>query len=86
MLADTAYDSDAIRAQTAPAGAGAVIPSWPDRTSPLHLDPVTYRDGNQTERCLNKLKQHRRVATRYAKLAASYAAFVQLRAITLWLN
>ena len=58
----------------------------PNRLQPPHLDPLTYRDRNQVERLINRLKQFRRVATRYDKLAHSYAAFVQLRAITLWLN
>ena len=86
VLADTAYDSDALRAHIAETGAVAVIPPRPNRLRPPHLDPLTYRDRNQVERLVNRLKQFRRVATRYDKLADSYAAFVQLRAITLWLN
>lgn len=86
VLADTAYDSDAIRVQIAETGAVAVIPPRPNRLVPPPLDPLTYRDRNQVERLINRLKQFRRVATRYDKLADSYAAFVQLRAITLWLN
>jgi len=64
----------------------AVIPPRPNRLQPPHPDPLTYRDRNQVERLINRLKQFRRIATRYDKLADSYAAFVQLRAITLWLN
>ena len=64
----------------------AVIPPRPNRLQPPRLDPLAYRDRNQVERLINRLKQFRRVATRYDKLADSYAAFVQLRAITLWLN
>ena len=86
VLADTAYDSDLLRAQIAEAGAMAVIPPWPNRRKPPLFDPLTSRDRNQVERLLNRLKQHRRVATRYDKLAESYAAFGQLRASTLWLN
>ena len=86
VLADTAYDSDALRTQIAQTGAVAVIPPRPNRLQPPHLDPLTYRNRNQVERLINRLKQFRRVATRYDKLAESYAAFVQLRAITLWLN
>ena len=86
VLADTAYDSDALRAQIAENGAVAVIPPRPNRLQPPHLDPLTYRDRNQVERLINRLKQFRRIATRYDKLADSYAAFVQLCAITLWLN
>ena len=86
VLADTAYDSDALRAQIAETGAVGVIPPRPNRLQPPHLDPLTHRDRNQVERLINRLKQFRRIATRYDKLADSYAAFVQLRAITLWLN
>ena len=83
MRADTAYDSDAWRAQTTQTGAVAVIPPRPNRLQPPRLDPLAYRDRNQVERLVNRLKQFRRIATRYDKLADSYAAFVQLRAITL---
>ena len=86
MLADTAYDSDALHAQIAETDAVAVIPSRPNRLVPPHLDPLSYRNRNQVERLINRLKQFRRVATRYDKLADSYAAFVQLPAITRWLN
>ena len=64
----------------------AMIPPRPNRLQPPHLDPLAYRDRDQVERLINRLKQFRRLATHYDKLAHSYAAFVQLRAITLWLN
>ncbi len=82
VLADTACDSDAWRAQIAEAGAVAVVPPRPNRLVPPRLDPLPYRDRNRVERLVNRLKQFRRVATRYDKLADSFAAFVQLRAIT----
>ena len=86
VLADTAYDSNATRAQIAETGAVAVIPPRPNRLVPSHLDPLTYRDRNQVERLIYRLEPFRRVATRYDKLADSCAAFVQLRPITRWLN
>ena len=86
VRAATAYNSNALRAQIAETGAVAVIPPRPNRLQPPHLDPFTHRDRNQVEWLINRLKQFRRIATRYDKLADSYAAFVQLRAITLWLN
>ena len=86
VLGDTAYDSDALREQIAQAGANAVIPPRPNRKVPLLFDPVTYRDRNQVERLINRLKQPRRVATRYDKLADSYAAFGQVCAIARWLG
>jgi transposase len=49
------------------------------------VDPAVYRERNRVERCINRLKQFRRVATRYEKLAANYLAMVTLAAVTLWL-
>jgi transposase len=50
------------------------------------FSPHLYRDRNLVERFVNKIKQCRRVATRYDKLAANYLAFVKLAAIRLWLR
>jgi transposase len=46
---------------------------------------VLYRERNVVERLVGKLKEYRRIATRYDKLAESYLAFVQLAAIRMWL-
>jgi transposase len=56
------------------------------RTNPISFSPYLYRDRNRIERFFNKIKQCRRVATRYDKLAANYLAFVQLASIRLWLR
>lgn len=52
VLADTAYDSNAVRAQIAAAGAVAVIPPKPNRRQPPVLDRTLYRDRNQAERLI----------------------------------
>ena len=52
---------------------------------PPAFDRVAYRGRNVIERCINRLKQFRRVATRYDKHALNYRAFVVLAAIQLWL-
>jgi transposase len=44
-----------------------------------------YRERNVVERLVGKLKEYRRIATRYDKVAASYLAFVQLAAVRMWL-
>jgi len=49
------------------------------------MDWRLYRERNRIERLVNRLKQYRRVATRYDKLADSYSAFVTLAAIRMWL-
>jgi transposase len=45
-----------------------------------------YRERNHIERFFNKLKQYRRIATRYDKLGASFLAFVKLAAVRIWLR
>ena len=49
------------------------------------MDRVLYRERNVVERLVGWLKEYRRIATRYDKLAASYLAFVQLVSIRIWL-
>jgi transposase len=44
-----------------------------------------YRERNMVERLVGRLKEYRRIATRYEKLAASYLAFVHLAALRIWL-
>jgi transposase len=55
-----------------------IIPSRSDQPENPDSDPGTYRQRNLVERLVGKLKQFRRVATRYDKLATHYLAFVQL--------
>jgi transposase len=49
------------------------------------MDRTLYRERNVVERLVGRLKEYRRIATRYDKLAANYLAFVQLAAIHMWL-
>src|SRR5262249_16861574 len=68
---------------------GALGPTFPargNRNEPICFSPHLYRARNLVERFFNKIKQCRRVATRYDKLAANYLAFVQLASIRLWLR
>jgi transposase len=66
-------------------GAWANIPPKSNRSDPICVSPHPYRARNQVERFFNRIKQCRRVATRYDRLAANYLAFVQLASIRLWL-
>ena len=84
LLADRGYDADWIRALAAERGAWANIPPKCNRNGPICFSPYLYRARNLIERFFNKVKQCRRVATRYDKLAANYLAFVQLASIRLW--
>jgi transposase len=86
LLADRGYDADWIRAIVTKRHAWANIPPRRNRNEPISFSPHLYRARNLIERFFNKIKQCRRVATRYDKLAANYLAFVQLASIRLWLR
>jgi transposase len=63
----------------------AVIPSRSNQRRQPNFDRAAYRRRNQVERLINRLKQFRRIATRYEKRAANYKATVMVAAILLWL-
>jgi transposase len=86
VLADTAYDSDALRAAITAKGAQAVIPNNPSRAKKYPLDKPIYAERHLIECCFSKLKQFRRVATRYEKTARNYFAVVAIAAMLLWLR
>jgi len=86
VMADTAYDSDRLRQKIAEMGAIAVIPNNPSRALKHTLDPHLYAQRHLVECCFSKLKQFRRVATRFEKTARNYLAVVTLAAIVLWLR
>ena len=86
VLADTAYDSDENRAYCAQHGIEAVIPSRPNRLEPAPMDAETYRDRNKIERFFGRLKQYRRLATRYEKTVVSFLAFWYVGAMIDWLR
>jgi transposase len=85
LLADRGYDADWIRELAMKKGAWANIPPKSNRSYPICFSPYLYRARNRIERFFNRIKQCRRVATRYDKLADNYLAFVQLASIRLWL-
>jgi transposase len=86
LLADRGYDADWIRALPIKKGAWANILPKSNRNTPICFSPNLYRARNLVELFFNRIKQCRRVATRYDKLAANYLAFVQLASIRLWLR
>lgn len=85
LLADKGYDSDAIRDDLIEANVEAVIPSKSNRREPIAHDQEKYRLRNHVERLFNKLKNWRRIATRYDKTKESYLGFVSLVAALLWI-
>ena len=86
VIADTAYDSDHLRRIIADKGAVPVIPNNPSRARKYPIDKHLYAQRHLIECCFSKLKQFRRVATRYEKTARNYLAVVTLAATILWLR
>lgn len=86
VMADAAYDADAPRKSIAAKGALAVIPNNPSRALNYLLDNHLYARRHLVECCFPRLKQFRRVATRFEKTARSYQAVITLAAIILRLR
>ena len=86
VLADAAYDSNALRALIRAKRAKAVIPSNPTRSRIIRHDKTAYRLRNAIERCFNRLKHFRRFATRFDRLASHYLAFIHIAASMLWMR
>ncbi len=85
LLADRGYDADSIRAKMEKRDVPPVIPMRKSRKKRIGVDRSLYRLRNLVERCFNKLKNARRVATRYDKTAESFLGFVDITSIRLWL-
>jgi len=83
-LADCAYDSHGFRSFLANRGTHAVVPNNRTRKNPYPFDRQAYRRRNLIERMFSRLKDFRRVATRYDKLAVAYDATVRLAAMVIW--
>ena len=86
VLADKAYDTNALLDCIAGKNAKAVIPPKANRREQREFDKHQYRNRNLIERYFAHIKQFRRVATRYDKLASRFASFVALAASVLWLK
>ena len=84
VLADKGYDTDAGVAQVEQLGAEVVIASKANRRTCRLLDRVRYRQRNHVERFFGRLKDFRRLATRYEKTAASFLGFIHFFAALCW--
>ncbi|MFB9985719.1 IS5 family transposase [Mesorhizobium calcicola] len=85
-IADKGYDADHLVDRITEQGAEVVIPPKRNRKAQRPYDRDLYKERNRIERFFNKLKQFRRVATRYDKLLANFMGFVKLAAIAIWLR
>ena len=86
VLGDKAYDAEWIRAMIEAQDAVPIIPDRSTATTPHAFSRTLYRMRNRVERFFNKLKQFRRIATRYEKLAANYLAMIKIATIRIWLR
>lgn len=86
VIADMAYDADRFRETIAALPAKPVIPPSASRSLKPHCDFHLYRERNLVERLVGRLKQFRRVNTRYDKVVSFFRGFVLLAAICLWLQ
>jgi transposase len=96
VLAGQGYSTRAIRAHLRSRGIAATIPERVDQQAnrrrrgsaggrPSVFDPVAYRRRNVVERCFNRLKQYRAIATRYDKTATSHRGVLDPASLLMWL-
>ena len=86
VVADKAYDTNALLELIAASGAKAVIPPRVNRLEQRQWDAHQYKHRNLIERFFCRLKQFRRIATRYDKLMRRFESFVHLSAALCWLT
>ncbi len=87
IIADKGYDSDAFRAEIKQRRARPIIPNKSNRVRWHRFDKLAYKGRNVIERCFCRLKDFRRIATRYDKLARNYLSAIHLAAlVAFWLN
>ncbi|MFY0311684.1 transposase [Leisingera sp. D0M16] len=86
LLADRGYDADSNRVHMEKRDVLPVIPMRKSRKKRISVDRSLHRLRNLAERCLNKLKNARRAATRYDKTAESFPGFIDITSIRLWLR
>lgn len=85
VVGDKGYSSRKIRRYLRRRGIRLTIPRRADERRGGSFNKGIYRERNRVERCINRLKQYRRVATRYEKQAVNYLAMLHIAAILIWL-
>lgn len=86
LIADKGYDANSIIEAAENRGMIVVIPPRKNRLIQRHYDQDLYKERNLVERLFNKLKNFRRIATRYDKLASSFLDFIHVASIFIWLK
>ena len=86
VAGDKGYTGAPVRAYLRRRGIGAVIPRRATESRRgVRFDRAAYRERNRVERLINRLKQHRAIATRYEKLEETYHALLIIACLLLWL-
>jgi len=85
LAGDKGYSSRTVRRSLHRRGIGVVIPTRHGERRNPRFDRAAYRERNQVERLINRLKQYRRIATRYEKLAVVYHTMLTIVAMLMWL-
>lgn len=85
LIADRGYDAEALIQQIEQQGAEPVIPPRKDRKQPRDYDRHTYKERHLIECLLGKIKQYRRVFSRFGKLARNYWSFLCFACTLIWL-
>jgi len=85
FMGDKAYSSAAMRRELRRRGITPVIPRRSNEQRRERFNRGLYRERNRVERLINRLKQFRRIATRYEKQANNYLAMLTIAAMLLWL-
>jgi putative transposase len=84
LIADKGYDANSFRSRLSGQQTEAVIPSTASRKTPIPHNRKAYRQRNKIERAFCSIKDYRRIATRYDKLARNFLSAVALAAVILW--
>ena len=85
IVADKAYGSRAFRQFLRRRGIRSTLPRKANERRRGPFDKAIYRERNEVERFFNRLKQSRRIATRYEKRAVNYLAMITIACILMWL-
>nr|WP_281168025.1 transposase [Deinococcus peraridilitoris] len=85
LVGDKGYSSPSLRNMLHRRGIKSVIPTKSNQDRQDDFDKELYRERNKVERAINRIKWHRRVATRYEKLACMYGGMILLACILEWL-
>jgi transposase len=78
LLMDRAYEGDETRELAVELGYAPVVPPNPGRVNPWEYDKPLYKRRNEVERCIRRIKAHRRIFTRYDKLDVMFLGFIIL--------